>query len=146
MLTVIILLAKCSLHLHQISASKIGYYSLYFHRTCISIGLIYPSNIHSPQVRTGLTKAALTTVNEILICIIVPMSPDIEFDFQCKISLDCFGSFGRCGTPSSSVCLNRSIKRNRKDTTVSSIINRLLKFCFSSKKHHVPSYIYFVFY
>lgn len=33
------LLAKCSLYLHQVSVSKRGYYSFYFHRTYISIGL-----------------------------------------------------------------------------------------------------------
>lgn len=71
--TVTNLLAKCSLYLCQISASKRGYYSLYFHRTCISIGLIYPRNIHSPQVGTGLTDAALTAVNGNLIYIIAPM-------------------------------------------------------------------------
>lgn len=71
--TVTTLLAKCSLYLYQISASKRGYCRFYFYRTYISIGFTNPNNIHSPQVGTGLRDAALTAVNGNLICIIVPM-------------------------------------------------------------------------
>lgn len=37
------------------------------------MGLTDPSNIHSPQIGTGLIDAALTAVNGNLICAIVPM-------------------------------------------------------------------------